>query len=121
MKNRPLEIDLYYSMPISTSRGEEKNYQQVVFSKEGLPDGEHTIRIIVTGQKNARSSNCYVSVDAFVVLGDQPEGSVRLNINNLWNYPELTWGNYVKPPILIASGYSNSVRLRLTHTDLLEG
>jgi hypothetical protein len=34
-------------------------------------------------------------------------------IANEWNYPELTWGCYVKEPILIGSGYGNTVRIRL--------
>lgn len=105
-------IDLY-AMSFGVSRGEEKVYQQVLFSKEGLPDGEHTIRIVVTGQKNPRSNNAFVSVDAFRVLGGRGEGDVRLNIINAWNYPELTWGCYVKEPIFIEEGYSNTVQLRL--------
>jgi len=114
---QPDEIDLYYSMPISTSRGEEKIHQQVVYSVEDLPAGPHTLRIVATGRKNALSSNNYVSVDAFAILGNGKEGAVRMNVNNLWNYPELTWGNYVKEPILIGSGYTNRVSVRLCAAD----
>ena len=69
---------------------------------EGLAAGEHTIRVVVTGEKNPRSNNAFVSVDAFLILGSGAEGQVQMNINNAWNYPEITWGNYVKPPIFIA-------------------
>jgi len=47
------------------------------------------------------------------VLGDFPPGEVRFNINNEWNYPELTWGNFVKPPVRVETGYTNTVRMRL--------
>lgn len=105
-------IDLYSGIGLGTSRGEEKVYQQVLFSIEGLPDGQHTIRVVVTGQKNRHANNCYVSIDAFIRLGAQEQSEVRFNINNAWNYPELTWGNYVKPPVLIGTGYANSVQMR---------
>lgn len=41
------------------------------------------------------------------------DGKVLFNINNLWDYPDLDWGNYEKP-LIVASGYTNSVKLRLT-------
>jgi hypothetical protein len=106
-------VDLYSSIGLGTARGEEKIYQQALFSKEGLPDGEHTICVVVSGQKNPRSNNTYVSVDAFTILGSPEKSDVRFCVNNAWNYPELTWGNYVKPPILIEAGYRNTVRVRL--------
>lgn len=110
-------IDLYCGPGFGASRGEEKVYQEVLFSKEGLADMEHAIRIVVTGAKNPRSNNAYVSVDAFVVLGTPTEAEVRMNINSAWNYPELDWGNYVKKPILVGTGYTNTVRVRLTDHD----
>ncbi len=111
------EIDLYTGGLFGVSRGEAKIYQHVLFSKEGLTDGEHTIRVVVTGKKNPLSNNAYVSIDAFAVLGSQAEGDVRFMIDNEWNYPELTWGNYMKDPILIEAGYTNTVRMRLTDND----
>jgi hypothetical protein len=45
-----------------------------------------------------------------------PDGKVRFNINNLWGYPDLAWGNDA-PPIAIDRGYTNAVRLRFTDTD----
>jgi hypothetical protein len=108
-------LDLFCGLRVpGTSRGEKKLYQEMLFSKEGLPEGEHTIKIVVTGEKDEDANNSYVPVDGFVVLGGRPDADVRFVINNAWNYPELTWGNYVKDPILIWSGYSNQVRARLT-------
>ena len=40
-------------------------YQQVVFSKSDLKYGKHTIKIVCKGQKNKKSRNKYVTVDAF--------------------------------------------------------
>lgn len=45
-----------------------------------------------------------------------PDGKVLFHIDNLWGYSDLAWGNYA-PPINLAPGYKNSVRLRLTDTD----
>ena len=39
--------------------------QQVLFSKKGLSSGTHTIKIVVNGGKNAKSSDVYVGIDAF--------------------------------------------------------
>ncbi|GGP87742.1 beta-galactosidase [Streptosporangium pseudovulgare] len=46
--------------------------QWVAFEKNGLNDGRHTIKIVVSGQKDQGSSGTYVSVDAFNV---PPEGT----------------------------------------------
>ena len=40
-------------------------------------------------------------------------GVVNMFIDNLWNYPQLAVGNYIKPAITIGDGYSNTVYLRL--------
>jgi len=41
---------------------------QVLFERTGLASGEHTIRIVATGTKNASSSGTVQRLDAFVVL-----------------------------------------------------
>ena len=41
--------------------------QQTVFTLDGLEEGEHTIRVVVTGEKNPAASDAYVDVDAFAV------------------------------------------------------
>ncbi len=41
-----------------------KLYQEVLFEKSGLPSGEHTLRIEVTGRKNPASNGSYVVIDA---------------------------------------------------------
>ena len=50
-------VDLYGADP--------QKPQQVLFSKKGLGSGTHTIKIVVNGGKNAKSSDMYVGIDAF--------------------------------------------------------
>jgi hypothetical protein len=35
---------------------------------QGLPDGEHTLELTVTGEKNLKSAGTVIGIDAFVVL-----------------------------------------------------
>lgn len=106
-------VDGYCSLAYGTPRGDLKEHQMVLYSVEGLKAGRHTIRVVVTGTKHANANNTYVAVDAFRVLGDYPDAEVRMVIANEWNYPELAWGCYAKEPILIRTGYRNTVRMRL--------
>ena len=43
-------------------------------------------------------------------------GEVDLIVNNEWNYPQLGNSNFMKPPILIGDGYSNTVRVRFVRS-----
>jgi hypothetical protein len=45
-----------------------------------------------------------------------PSGQVWFNIDNLWGYPDLAWGNMTQP-LTLQPGYKNRVRMRLTDTD----
>lgn len=77
--------------------------QFVNFSREGLPYGEHTIKIVATGLKNTASSQypgTRVLVDAFRYLTEQPQVdkselqaliSVAQSLNES-DYTEETWG-----------------------------
>ncbi len=38
-------------------------------------------------------------------------GNISLYINNLWNYPTLGVGNWMKPAVIIGDGYTNTVHL----------
>ena len=46
----------------------------------------------------------------------QQNGGVSMIINNEWNYPQLGNSNFMKPPITVAEGYENTVRLRFVKT-----
>lgn len=63
-------------------------YQQTLWSISGLTYGSHTIRILVSGTKNASSSDYYVNVDAIDVT---------------YSYP-----NNMGAPVLISTGSSAS-------------
>jgi hypothetical protein len=36
-----------------------------------------------------------------------------MHVNNLWNYRNLGMGNYIRRPIIVESGRTRSVRIRL--------
>ncbi|WP_051388849.1 beta-galactosidase [Arthrobacter sp. 35W] len=61
----------------NTYRGQNASFQYVAFQKDGLdPSVEHTIKIVVTGQKDAGSSGTFVSIDAFDVIARVDQGSM---------------------------------------------
>lgn len=87
--------------------------QAVIYSIEGLDNGEHTIKLETAGGK----ANCIV-VDAFEVL--KPEGSnatekAQLIINNQWYYPNLGWGNYTGIQGKLSNGSTGSGTIRLSN------
>lgn len=106
-------IDLGLSRAGKTARGYKRLYGQTVFSLENLREGEHTIRIEVVGQNAEGSYNSHVSIDHFIVLDGNEIGDTRFIINNQFNYPELSWGDYTKPPIRGSSGYTGRVFTKL--------
>ncbi|MBE0448229.1 MAG: S-layer homology domain-containing protein [Actinobacteria bacterium] len=67
------------------------DYQQLLYTKAGLPLGAHTIKIEVSGAKSAISSGYEVNVDAFDVV--VPENNAHLAVtstdpaNNATNIP----------------------------------
>lgn len=90
-------------------RGYRKHYRYPAFSVDGLPMGEHTLKIVVTGQKAEKSYNSYVIIDAFLILDGEETGDTRFIIDNAFNYPEIAWADYCKPPILVETGYAGKV------------
>ncbi|QKW17815.1 hypothetical protein HUT16_00940 [Kitasatospora sp. NA04385] len=103
----PTQVDLY---------GPGKQFAQTVFEKTGLADGPHTVKIKVTGTKNASSADTYVVLDAFEVVTPDPYAAlpgVNLVISSKLNYPDLAWGNYTDPAISLPANYSATAKLRL--------
>jgi hypothetical protein len=41
---------------------------------------------------------------------------VLFNLNNVWGYPDLAWGNYMKP-VAVSVGYTNEVTVRMVDSD----
>ncbi len=96
-----------------SASGTDKKYQIPIFSITDLSEGEHTIRICPTGEKSPEAKDSYIVIDYFCILSGQYQDEVAMIINNAWNYPQISWGNYCKPPIRIAAGYENKVMMRL--------
>lgn len=107
-------IDLGLSKTEKNPREYQRLYRELVFSVEGLTFGEHCIRIEATGEKAEGSSACYVPIDYFLVLNGEEEGDTLFHINCEFNYPELAWGDYIKPPIKVQTGYVCRVYTKLT-------
>jgi hypothetical protein len=98
--------------------GSGKIFQQVLFAKNGLSAAAHTIKVTVTGNKNASATGAYVIVDAFSANGTAALAAWKVHIDGKWNYPNLSWGNY-NNTVNIPSGYNDSVSVRLIATDSL--
>ena len=92
-----------------SSAGYDKKYHLPIFSIEGLDYGEHTLAIEVCGEKAEDASDCYIVIDYLRVLTGERTEPVRLNVNQAFAYPHISWGNYRKPPILIEEGTCGKV------------
>jgi hypothetical protein len=104
---RDAGVDLY---------GQNKKPNEVVYAKRGLSSGRHTIKVVATGRKNTAASVTYALVDAFEPIpaaGDDRSDQVVLHTANQFNYPDLSWGNHVKPEIKMEAGHSGAVRMRI--------
>ncbi|MCL2342665.1 MAG: hypothetical protein FWC62_02045, partial [Firmicutes bacterium] len=71
-----------------------KLYQQVLFSKTGLSNASHTIKIVVKGTKNVSSSGYNVGIDAFTSRFDYTpaftdDSSASVAYNGSWS----TWND----------------------------
>ncbi|HHV12446.1 MAG TPA: hypothetical protein GXX75_19410 [Clostridiales bacterium] len=97
-----------------SAAGYDKKYGYPLYSVTGLPFGEHTIRIEVSGEKAQDAGDYYTVIDYLRIIRREMEEPVRFIINNDYNYPHIAWGNYSKPPILIQEGYSNFASMKLT-------
>lgn len=73
----PVTVDLYSPY---------KLYQQEIYDSGLLSEGEHTLCIYWLGAKASRSSNCYVSVDAFEIIGELTQADTARPIT--WAYDQ---------------------------------
>ncbi|MEU8831465.1 hypothetical protein [Streptomyces sp900116325] len=91
-----------------------KQYQQIIYRKTGLAAGRHTIRLIITGERNPSSSNILPLVDAFHVL-PEPAASRSVCIDTHWNYPDYGYGggDYYRPAVRVDDDATGTVSLRL--------
>lgn len=89
--------------------GYDKKYHYPLYSVDGLCYGTHTIRIEPLGKGSGESQAPYIIIEQFRILDGSHSEPVRLYINNAYNYPMISWGNYCREPILIQKGYENQV------------
>lgn len=98
--------------------------QAVIYSKQGLSKGNHTIKIVAKeppafqGRPSLQNDNSSrtigIPLDGFIILDGNIHDDVLLIINNKWNHTKMGLGNYMKEPILIGSEYRDDVTFRLT-------
>lgn len=96
------------------SRGKSPN--SILYSKQGLQDGLHTVRIVAQKRSFGRAleDRVVIPIGAIKILDGKSGGDVLLIVNDQWNYTKMGLGNYMKPPIYIKPGYKNQVRMRMT-------
>ena len=75
-----------------------QKFQQVVFTATGLTDGNHTLTITTTGNKNPASSAARIVVDAFDVMTpgrryENNDPAITYNIRDNWerNHTSRVW------------------------------
>jgi hypothetical protein len=105
-----------YQAPADPDKLVPDRSREVLYSKEGLSAGPHTIKIVVR-ERGTTPGDGFVTIGAFRVRDAKSRGQVRFIIDNLWNYPQISWGNYAKDPIFVGVGYTNLVRMRLSDVD----
>lgn len=106
-------LDLGCTQMGKNPRGYSKGWKYLAYSVQHLPMGQHTIRLEVTGEPAEESHNSYVNVDAFLVLDGREEGDTRFIINQDFNYPEISWADYCKPPVRVETGYAGRAYVRI--------
>ena len=106
-------IDLGCSRIGKDPRGYRRHYRYPVFCAEDLPAGEHVIEISVTGEAAADSFNSYVIIDGFWILDGEETGDTRFIINKEFNYPEISWADYCKPPVMADTGFTTTVYMKM--------
>lgn len=88
-------------------------YQRMLYRSPKLADGKHTIRVVVTGERNPASTGTSVAVDLLRVPVD--DGTVDMVIDTAWGYrADVSWGNYEKRAVNISPGYKGEVTVRLS-------
>lgn len=95
------------------SRGYEKRYRQILAEVHGLEEKEHTLRIEVTGTKEAKAQNTYTSIDYAVLEGSSYTGGFKMNIAVDFNYPRMVRGCVRRPDVKLIPGVRESFRIQM--------
>jgi len=92
-----------------------KQYDQVLFQKTGLADGKHTLKVVVTGEKNPESDHVYVLVDGLTDVITDGSKTQALFINRDWTYHP-GWGCYGRQA-KVSDGFTDTLWLSLKSTE----
>lgn len=95
------------------SRGYEKRYRQILVEVHGLEEKKHTLRIEVTGTKEAKAQNTYTSIDYVVLEGSSYTGGFKMNIAVDFNYPRMVRGCVRRPDVKLIPGVRESFRIQM--------
>ena len=94
-----------------SAAGFDKKYHFPVFSVDHLPDGEHALTIEVLDECAPDSADSYVVIESFYVLRPDDRPPVRLNLLRDYNFPQISWGNRRKAPVVMREGDVMAVTL----------
>ena len=95
------------------SRGYEKRYRLILAEVHGLEEKKHTLRIEVTGTKEAKAQNTYTSIDYAVLEGSSYTGGFKMNIAVDFNYPRMVRGCVRRPDENLIPGERESFRIQM--------
>ena len=107
-------VDLFPGIPHGSARGEVKQVGEILVQLGVSGNGNTYNSHRGVGYPPATGQQCFCQCGRFPHSATRfSMGAVRCHILNAWNYPELTWGNYMKEPIVIESGYVNRVQVQI--------
>lgn len=98
-------------------------HKRAIFIKDGLSDGQHTITVRVTGQKNTNSSGTGINVDAFEVRTTNRAKNTTVTSSSSvegfgWYNTKLVDGQ--RSCISGAMGWSSNSSLTVNHTEWVQ-
>ncbi|MBR3642863.1 MAG: hypothetical protein IKN57_05070, partial [Parasporobacterium sp.] len=95
-----------------SAAGFDKKYHYPVFSVNGLPDGDHVLKIAVRGGQAEGPADRYTVIESFQVIRKDDKPRIRLHCLCSFNFPQLSWGNKKNPPVIMKAGDQMSVKIR---------
>jgi hypothetical protein len=88
-----------------------RSTKEYIYSASAILRGSESRLQAVSDGKDA------VRMEVLATAAGQARGSVRFNINNEYNVPNIAWGNWSKDAVTPKPGYTNQVRMRFGDRD----
>ncbi len=87
-----------------SAEGFDRRDHIAVWSVSGLDDAEHTLTVTAAGACAPDAKGNLIALECFYILrkGDLQETAVHLL--HARNFPQISWGNWKRPPILLRKG-----------------